>query len=411
MVGIFLTVLIDLLGFGLVIPDIQIRGEALGARGATIGILLATYSIAQFLFAPLLGRISDSKGRRMILVVTSVFSLIAMLVYSQADQLWVMFLARALWGLSAANLGVAYAYVADITPPEQRAGRMGMLGAAFGIGFIFGPVIGTLLSKIDHARQLHALGIADGAVLTEAQKLLQFQGKPLVLGLAAAGMALLNLIFILRFVPEPERHEQTGEGARFNIAGLKKAFSSPALGLLLLLFFTANYAFTNLETTYFRLAKAQWGLLPEMAVFMLLAVGIATAAMQGGIVRRLLKKHSETSLLRVSYLVQTPMLALVPFVPIWIPQIASSVVLGLFSGMAQPCLSSLISRRAPREMQGGVFGITQGLGAVARMIGPIGSNALFEIKPWVPYVFASGMMLIPLALSWKVQQPADEAPA
>ena len=157
--AIFITVLIDLLSFGLVIPDIQIRGDSLGASGWVRGLLLATFSIAQLLTAPYLGRLSDSIGRRLILLLTTVLSVICFVFYAHADTLVYLFISRVISGIAGANLPVAYAYVADVTKPEERAKGMGLIGAAFGVGFIFGPVLGGVLLQAGGGKPLACLAL------------------------------------------------------------------------------------------------------------------------------------------------------------------------------------------------------------------------------------------------------------
>ncbi len=228
--AIALTVFVDLLGFGLVIPDIQLRGEKLGAQGVILGLTIASFSIAQLLTAPLLGRWSDSVGRRRILLITSTLSWLAYLFYAHATVLWIMIAARVLGGIGAANLGVAYAYIADVTEPKDRAKAMGVLGASFGMGFIFGPPLGSYLVQLGH-------------------------GGPLVLGYTSASLCLVNLLYIYFVLPESlKRGSREGEERAPSFRNLHKALATPGLPLLLVMFFAVNFGFSNLESTFFRLA-------------------------------------------------------------------------------------------------------------------------------------------------------------
>lgn len=382
--GIFLTVFLDLLSFGLVIPDIQIRGDHLGAEGFVRGLLLASFSIAQLVAAPFLGRLSDRIGRRKILLITAMLSTISFVVYAHADVLWVMFVARIVSGMAGASIGVAYAYIADVTSPGERAKGMGLVGAAFGLGFIFGPPFGAFLIKAGH-------------------------DTPLIMGYVAAGLSLANFLYILFVLPESLKPQLESVARRAsNLDNLKLALSTPTLGLLLALFFAANFAFANLETTFFLLDIKHFHMDEQDGAIVLTVVGIVSAFMQGYMVRVLTPKYGEVRLLRLVYIIQAPTLLLIPFAPPWVPQLFGTILLGIGTGLAQPCLGSLISKNAPKEMQGGIFGVTQMLGALARIIAPIASNRLFDFRYFSPYVLASAIMIVPLIGMWRIRLSAGQ---
>jgi MFS transporter, DHA1 family, tetracycline resistance protein len=387
--GIFLTVFIDMLGFGLLIPDLQLRGRELGAVGMLLGLTLGGFSLAQLVTAPFLGRLSDRIGRRRILLLTTLLAVASYVVYAHAGSLWMVMLARALSGVAAANIGVAYAYIADVTTAENRAKGMGLLGAAFGLGFILGPPVGAMLVRAG-------------------------EGTPLLLGYSAAGLALVNFLYILLVLPESM--PEVREGRRPGLAtSFRIAFSAPGMALLLLMFFAANLGFTNLEATFFQLLtdpRAVFALSPIEArtagAGVLLFVGVVMAAMQGGVIRIVQPKFGEVRLLRFAYLLMAPALALVPFAPLWIPMLLVMLAIGIGSGLAQPALSSLISRFAPRDVQGGIFGVTQSIGAVARFTGPLVSNTLFVAKPYYPYLLGALIILIPALGAWRLKMPKED---
>lgn len=381
--AIFLTVMLDLLAFGMVIPDIQLRGEKLvtsllGAEGAAgqmggilIGLGLSSYSIVQFIFGPILGRWSDFIGRRPVLIVTTILAVLSSLFYGFATEYWVLLLARCLQGLAGANLGVAYAYVSDSSSADNRSKAMGQLGAAFGIGFLLGPPIGALLVK------------AGG-------------GGPFVLGVASAGMSLVNLAFVWFFLPESLRKENVATEKENRFTLMARAFRTPALGLLLTLFFVANYAFSNLESTFFLLAETHYKLDQLHAAFVLVIVGGVSALVQGGIVPIITPRFGEVRILRLSYALQGPALAILPWMMPWGPLIAGTVFLSFASGIGQPSISSLISKATPSNMSGGIFGVTQSLGAIARIVGPLTAIPMLKFRFWLPYTFAAVLLLIPL---------------
>ena len=392
--AIFITVFVDLLAFGLVIPDIQLRGRSLGLHGWELGVLLGTYSFAQLLTAPLLGRLSDRVGRRSILLITTLLATCGFLFYAHSDHFYGILFARILAGIAGGNLGVAYAYVADVTEPKDRAKGMGMIGAAFGLGFILGPAAGGMLVQVGH-------------------------DKPFLLGYTAAALAFINFLYVFFLLPEPPRHRDVVQGTYFG--NIKRAFITPNLGLLLAMFFAANLGFTNLETTYFQLlAHKNWIFAPVMhgndllakhwGSYLLAYVGVIVAFMQGFLVRKMTPRFGEVNLVRYAYWALLPTLALVPFMPLWFPHLAVLFVMAAANGLLQPNISSLVSRSAPVDMQGSIFGVTQALGACARVIGPLISNSLFDVQPYLPYVVGAAIILFPAIAAWKVRAPeAEEA--
>ena len=394
--AIFITVFVDLLAFGLVIPDIQLRGRSLGLHGWELGVLLGTYSFAQLLTAPLLGRLSDRVGRRSILLITTLLATCGFLFYAHADHFYGILFARILAGIAGGNLGVAYAYVADVTEPKDRAKGMGLIGAAFGLGFILGPAAGGMLIQVGH-------------------------DKPILLGYTAAALAFINFLYVFFLLPEPQRHREATQGTYFG--NIKRAFTTPNLGLLLAMFFAANLGFTNLETTYFQLlAHKNWIFAPVMhgddllakhwGSYLLAYVGVIVAFMQGFLVRKLTPRFGEVKLVRYAYWALLPTMALVPFMPLWFPHMAILFVMAGANGLLQPNISSLVSRSAPLDMQGSIFGVTQALGACARVLGPLISNSLFDVQPYLPYVVGAAIILFPAFAAWKVRTPdADSAPA
>jgi MFS transporter, DHA1 family, tetracycline resistance protein len=384
--AIFLTVFLDLLAFGLAISDIQLRGEKLGAFGLTMGLLLAVYSIAQFVTAPFLGRLSDRVGRRKVLLVTTFFMLASFVVYAHVESLALMFLARVIQGMAGGSVGVAYAYIADITKPEERAKSMGLIGAAFGLGFLF--------------------GVPGGAFLVKAAN-----GHPILMGYTAAALALVNFIYIWFFLPESldlSAPKEASAKQESTVAAMRRAFATPALGLLLMMFFAANFGFANLESTYFRLVSHQFNMKQDEGAIVLTVVGIVSALMQGFLIRKLQPRFGEVKLLRAGFLIQVPVLALVPFTPPWVPMLLGATMLSIGSALVQPTISSLISRNTPKELQGSIFGVNQALGAMARILAPVIGNTLFEVRAWLPYALAAGIVAIPMVLAWRVRMPENE---
>ncbi len=405
LLGVLLTVFIDLLSFGMFIPDLQIRGEKLAADylrvpiatagqdvnvGIFLGLLIAGFSVAQLLSAPGLGRVSDRIGRRPVLLISITLSICSYLLYAHSDTFWLTLISRILAGIAAANLGVCFAYVADITPPEERAKGIGLIGAGLGLGFILGPGAGVLILNLGN-------------------------NNPLWLGYVAAGLCLINFLYVWLKLPESLRPDSQVERESF-LTELKIAFATPGMPLLLAMFFAFNFSFALLQSTFFRLLYDQRSIfhLEELdaknkGAIILSLVGVFGALMQGGILPRVLPKFGEIKLLRIGLILLVPGLFFVPYAPLWGGIIFVVACQGIGSGLTQPTISALVSKSAPARIQGGIFGVTQALGALARLVGPLFASPLFARNVASPYWLASLAILFPLFAAWTLRPPAAQA--
>lgn len=385
MTAIFFTVLIDMLSFGIVIPDIQIRADQLGAKGWLAGAVIASFSLAQFVVSPFAGRISDFIGRKPILLGGAFLNLLGFVAYAFAATLPLMFLARILGGIGSSNMASAYAYVADHTEPKLRAKSMGLIGAAFGLGFVFGPPLGGLLV---------------------------YYGGPVTLGLVSASIALLNMIWIQLFLFE-RRAEQPVDAERrsFSLRVLFSALAIPGLAVLLVMFFAYNLGFANLESTFVIFSNYKFGFEQREAGVFLGFIGIQIAVYQGLLVGPLTKRFGEANLARLGLLLVAPGLAIIPFVPSVPWLYAGSFLLCFGAAMTTPTTQSLISRSAPAAMQGGVFGITSALGSWARILGPMIGQSAFAVSIRLPYIIAGALALVAGIIAWTlVSQPREQEP-
>lgn len=391
------TVFLDLLGFAMFIPDLQLRGEQLATGflglpkeawqvGLMVGLGQSVYSIAQLLTGTWLGRLSDTNGRRIVLLISSALSVLAYILYAHAHNVFLLYLSRALSGVAAANLGVAFAYVADVTKPEERSSKLGLLGAAFGVGFVIGPALGAGLLSVG-------------------------KDNPALLGYFAAGLSFVNLILIYLYVQESNVERLDSKKGTL-VSNITSALAVKGLGILLLMFFMMNLAFTNLETTFFRLLAAKnWIFqIPEDRVkltgaIILTVVGITGAITQGGLVRLIVPKLGELTTVRFFYCMFIPVFVAVPYFHFYWPGLVGTVLLGVTNGLAGPSMNALVSQRAPRDMQGSIMGLTQSLGSLARVIGPLFANFLFQIRPSFPYLYGAALACIPAVLSWVILKP------
>lgn len=390
--GLVLTVFLDLLAFGLFIPDLQIRGKELGLSGVGLGLVLSAYSFAQLICAPLLGSISDSKGRRVILISSSCLSILSYVVYAHmGHSVFLMVLSRSLLGMGAGNLSVAFAYAADISAPEKRASSIGALGAAIGVGFIIGPVAGALLIGAAH-------------------------GQTWLLGYAGAALVFINLLYIILFLPEPIRHEAREKTKMMSV--IKTALHTRALAYLLLMISFVGLGFTNLESTYFLLLSSPASIFRlgderarTVGALLLAVIGVTSALTQSVLVKKLTPRFGEARLLKVCY----PMLAIafliIPFAPLWVPAIAVTILMALSMGISGPNVNSLLSRTAPASIQGAIFGLAQSLQAMARLIGPVISQVLFAEKPSYPYLLGSILVGVGAVLAIRLKPVAPNQSA
>lgn len=397
--GIFLTVFLDMLGFGMFIPDLQIRGLKLAADqlglpadskatqlGLLVGFSLAIFSIAQVAFSPLIGRLSDIRGRRIVLLITAALNLVSYLIYAHAGSFSLMLISRALGGVAAGNLGVAFAYIADVTTPQNRARGLGMVGAAFGLGFVLGPAAGVALLELG-------------------------RDNPIWLGYAGAFLAAVNIFFIWRYLPE-SHHERDPNPPRL-VENFKIALRTPGLRLILAMFFVVNLGFTNLETTYFQLLNDPRTIFhfgddaKRIGGIVLTIVGLIIVFVQGFLLRIIGPKFGEVKLVRFGLWLLVPGMALTPFAPFWLPALGVMLIIGFGNGLANPNVSSLVSRSAPKSMQGSIFGITQALGSLARIIGPLVSGPLFRTWPAAPYLLGAVLILGPAILAWWLKEPPE----
>lgn len=370
---IFITVFIDMLSFGLVIPDLQIRAKTFGADGWLLGAVLAVFSLATLVSAPILGRLSDKIGRRPVLFFGAAMNAVSFIVYAFAHSLPLMFLSRIIGGIGSANLSAAYAYVADSTNPEERAKNMGFIGAAFGMGFIFGPTLGGILAK---------------------------SGGNFLLGMVAATIAAANCYWILTELKETRTPgNETSKATVFTISALTTAITSPGIAVLIGLFFVYNYGFSNMESTFVLLSNEHFGL-DEMGAGLVLGfVGVMIGITQGLLVGPIQKAIGERNMVRIGLLLVAPSLAMIPFLPSWHYVLLGSMGLCFGSGIATPALQTLISRSAPANVQGGIFGVTQALGAFARILGPLTGQTAYKVWYPLPYLIAGGLVLLSVILA------------
>ncbi len=347
---IFITVFIDLIGFGIVIPvlPLYVEGTKFNASPRTVGLLFASYSVMQLIFSPILGRLSDRYGRRPVLLISLIGTGIGFLILGFATTLWMLFLGRIIDGISGGNISTAQAYIADVTTPENRAKGMGLIGAAFGLGFVFGPAIGGILSR---------WGIN-------------------VPFLFAAGLAFSNAILLYFLLPEtvtPDHPARTS-AATGRWTQLADALKQSRLAFILLIYFLFVVAFSIMTTTFGLFTMYRFGYDAHDTGWLFVFVGVIGAIIQGGLIGRLVRRFGELPLVVIGALLFSASLFAIPFTGPHTGLLALLLVGGTFSvgnSLSMPALTSLASKSAGRGQQGIVLGVTQSVASLSRTVGPL----------------------------------------
>jgi multidrug resistance protein len=369
LVLIFLTVFIDLLGFGILIPILpSFSVKELGIDEAAIGIAIAIYSFVQFLFNPVLGKISDKYGRKPVIVVCLFLNALGYIVFSFTHSYILLLTSRVIAGIGGSSIGVAQAYIADITTRENRSKGMGLIGAAFGLGFVFGPLIGGLLSEFGYA----------------------------VTGYAAAGFSLLAFILTIFYLPESLKKDQNIEQTQnqvrrkiFDFAAMKKILQKPDLAVLILLFFILTFSFANIYGTFALLGLKVYGFTDMQNGYMFGIVGLTSAIVQGGLIGRINKLMSKKIILIIGSVLMMVSLAMIPYAGTFLGLAIVSIVLSYGTGTFQPTVLSLISEVTSETEQGITLGINQSLSSFARVLGPLWGGFAFEYLGY-PFPFLTG---------------------
>ncbi|HEY6804898.1 MAG TPA: MFS transporter [Pyrinomonadaceae bacterium] len=370
LIVIFTTVFIDLVGFGIVIPVLPFyaEGTAFNATPRTVGFLFASYSIMQLIFSPILGRLSDKYGRRPVLFISIIGTGIGFLFLGFATTIWMLFVGRILDGITGGNISTAQAYIADVTTKEDRAKGMGLLGAAFGLGFIFGPAIGGILSR---------WGIH-------------------VPFFFAAGLCFANSILLYFTLPETvtKDHPARQSAARGRGLGqLMESLKDPKLGFVLVIYFLFIVAFSIMTTSFSLYTMFRFGYDAQHNGYLFAYVGLIAVVIQGGLIGKLVKRFGELPLVIFGALCFAISLFAVPFVG---PAVGGLIGLliggGVFSlgnSLSTPALTSLASKSVGPAEQGTVLGVTQSAASLARAVGP--SLAAVLINSQVAHHGADGL--------------------
>jgi MFS transporter, DHA1 family, tetracycline resistance protein len=403
MLVVFLTVFIDLIGFGIVVPLVPMYSRHYGASGWLIGLIIASFSAMQFVFAPIWGRLSDRHGRRPILLISTAGAACSYVLFAigsgfedHALAIGALFVSRIFAGACGGNITVAQAYIADITPPENRSKRMGLIGMAFGLGFIFGPAISGVALKF---------------------------GGATAPGWTAAALCAANFLLAYFILVESLKPNSAHANQRPHLDQFFHTLRQPKIGLLIIIFFLATFAFSCFESTLpllvndnFHLGLDKSESAPAATVISLfIFCGLIGAFIQGGAIGKLVKKFGEPKIIAASLLFTGISLALLPFLqgdgPLqwsavlhakdwpWIKMLGALALLAVGSALTRAPLFGLLSNLAPANEQGATIGVAQSAGALARIAGPMFAASLYVHIPALPYIVCGGISIFAALLA------------
>jgi DHA1 family tetracycline resistance protein-like MFS transporter len=379
---LLLTVFLQFLGFGIVLPLLPYYGRSLGADAVAIGALFAVYSLTQFLLAPFWGALADRVGRRPVLLASIAWGFVAYLLFAVAESYGVLLLSRFLAGLSAAVIGVSQAYLADRTPAEERAGGMGLLGAAFGMGFVVGPALGALLSGWGFAAP----------------------------GFFAAALTAVNFALALRWLSEslPAEHRSEARPVVHPLRGLRARRVPGLRGVLAILFLTTA-AFSVLYPVFPLFVEARFGFGPLEAGILFSLVGLASVGVQAGALGPLARWSGERRLLGLGALTMALGLALLPFCQSPPALVLALVPIALGFAVTTPIAQTLLSRLSPPAEQARNLGVGHSLASLARACGPLAGGVLFDrLGTAFPFWAATLLLLAAFALARRLPVAGGE---
>jgi MFS transporter, DHA1 family, tetracycline resistance protein len=374
--AIFFTVFIDLMGFGILIPLLPaFASKELGITEVGIGAIVAVFSFMQFLFNPALGSISDRIGRRPVILITQLMTVASYIIFSFSTSFWILLLSRIIGGLGGSNIGVAQAYIADITSKEDRAKGMGLIGAAFGLGFVFGPLIGAFLSKYGYAAA----------------------------GFGSASFSFIAFIYTAVVLPESlnERKKEKSRIKIFDIKYVKEVIAHPLVGILVFLYFIIIFSIANIYGTFAILGYKFYHFSDQQNGMLFGISGIFSSVVQAFFLKRLSNKFSDKALmLGASFLL---MIGLAMF-PYGINFLGVAIVMSVYTigaAILQPLLPTMISKHSPQNQQGSFLGVSQSFSAFGRVLGPLWGGFSYNYLGYqFPFLTGSFLTMVTIVLAY-----------
>ena len=376
LVILFITIFIDLLGFGIIIPILPTYTKELGATDFLVSVVGFIFPLMQFLFAPLMGSISDRFGRKPIITGSILVNIIGYSLLANAFTIPLLFMARLLNGIGSANLGAAQAYISDITPPDKRAKSYGIIGAAFGLGFIFGPPIGGIIKE--------SFGID-------------------AVGYTLVVLCLVNLLVVFFFLPESLKNKNHNLRIKLNpLSGIGKAFKIPHTRSLISINFIFITAFALMQLAAALLWAEKYNLTEREIGYVFMFIGFLSALFQGSIVGIASKKLGEEKMLIIGSVAHAIGLSILAtpnqewFYPI---ELTSMALLAFGNSMLMPAVTALVSKYSGEKEQGVMLGINQSVGSLGRAIGFLFSATLYGVIYHLPFNVGAVLMVVVFLMS------------
>ncbi len=384
---IFLTVFIDLVGFGIIIPLNPYLSKEFGATPVQLGLLMGVYSLMQFLFAPLWGQASDRIGRRPVILWSLLGASIAHSAFGFASSLTGLVVARALAGVFGGNISAAMAYVADVTAEKDRSKGMGLVGAAFGLGFTLGPFIGGICADI-------GMKLGDQPPLG--------QSFP---ALVAGGICFINFLLAFKMLPESRNFSAPSVDRGRRLEKILKALHTPVLSPLILLVFLTTFAMAHIEASLFLYVQHQFGWGLKQAAYGFAYIGVIMVFTQGYLIRKWMPRLGERQMLLAGLVVSTMAYGLISAsVELWLLAIGVTL-LAVGNGLTNPALNGSVSLTSSSEVQGNNLGIAQSMSSLARILGPPSGGALFQhIEMRSPFLLAALLSLAAFYVTWLIRR-------
>lgn len=375
-----MTVFIDITGFGIIIPLLPFYAETFQAGSTALGVLVASFSLMQFVFAPILGRVSDNVGRRPALLLSILISMASFILFALANSFLILLLSRIVSGM-ATETAIAHAYIADTTSKRERATGMGRVGAAFGAGFVIGPAIGGFLSVYG------------------------FRAP----GFAAATLTLLNFLFVFLFLPESISHtrsstQMASNSKSGNLRRLVDTLTRPLIGAVLIIYFIITLAFSAIPVIAPLLGIYFFAFDSVEMSYVFMYIGLIQIVLQGFVIGRLAKKFGEEKLIAFGPLLMTLGMFLMPLTPNIAIFMGSITMIALSIGTLNTMIPSFISKRAPANEQGGMLGIAQSVSSIARVPGPVIGGFVFEFGLVAPFFLSAAVLIVAFGLGCRVLQ-------
>jgi DHA1 family tetracycline resistance protein-like MFS transporter len=386
---LFLTVFIDLVGFGIIIPILPLYAEHFHATPIAIGWLTGVYSGMQIIFTPILGKLSDRFGRRPVLMVSIAGTAVGFALMGLANALPLLFVARILAGITGGNISIPQAYIADVTAPEQRSRAMGLIGAAFGLGFTFGPLIGGVMSRISYSAPFFF----------------------------AAGLAVANALLVYFILPESLSHEHRAKPHEdAPVAEVFRHGREWMFAIVVTTYFFLIAGFAIMTTLFALFTEKRFGYDARANGYLFGFIGIVTVIVQGGLIGRLVKIFGEVTLARVGLLLTAASLALLPVSSNLTILLVACAGLSFGSGFASPPLSGLASQMIERSWQGRALGVMQSAGSAGRLLGPLlgGWLLMLDLKKPIaeygrtPFFVGAILCFIAAVLAFCLKKPAND---